>query len=157
MSRLIREAAVLAAAAFLASCSGTPRNDSAPGPVSRTLEGLPNARMVGTELLFGGQPTPEALAALVDSLGMRFVSIPMPNPIEGIPDAWVEQFDAVLREAERPMLLHCSSGNRVAGLWAGWLAEKDGMEASRALELGEEAGMTRIRPLVEKRLRAGNP
>jgi len=46
----------------------------------------------------------------------------------------------VVVEAERPMVVHCSSGNRVAGLWAVWLAERRGVEPARALELGALAG-----------------
>lgn len=175
---LVISRSILAGALLVggAACSKPHRTASIPEPVAREVEGLANARAVGEDLLFGGQPTPEALTALaaqgyrtvlttrgdgelqwderarVDSLGMRFVSIPMPNPLTEIPDTWVEQFDAVMRDAQRPLLLHCSSGNRVAGLWAVWLAERQGVDRAQALQLGEKAGMTRVRPLVEKRL-----
>ena len=176
MRVITRSTLVLAFIMGAAACSKPKRPNPIPEPVAREVEGLANARAVGEDLLFGAQPTPEALAdlaaqgyrtvlttrgdgelqwdegAVVDSLGMRFVSIPMPNPLTEIPDAWVEQFDALMRDAERPLLLHCSSGNRVAGLWAVWLAEHQGVDRAQALELGEKAGMTRIRPLVEKRL-----
>jgi protein tyrosine phosphatase (PTP) superfamily phosphohydrolase (DUF442 family) len=136
---------------------------------------MPNTVRVG-DLLFGGQPTPAALRALrkagyrtvlstrgigetrwdeegtVDSLGMAFVTIPMAHPVEAITDEEVDRFDALMRSGERPMVLHCSSGNRVAGLWAVWLAERRGVDPARALALGAKAGMTRIRPVVEKRL-----
>ena len=178
MRIIIRAMVAVALVAAGPACSGPKRSAAIPEPVGREIDGLGNARAVGEDLLFGAQPTPEALAALaaqgyrtvlttrgdgelewderalVDSLGMRFVSIPMPNPLSEIPDAWVEQFDALMRDAGRPMLLHCSSGNRVAGLWAVWLAERQGVEPAQALELGEKAGMTRIRPLVETRLGA---
>ena len=192
MTKMIRECVLVALLAGAVACSGPAgdrasrggngaapaRSDSVPEPTARDMAGMPNARMVGTDMMFGGQPAPEALAtlaaqgyrtivttrgegeidwneaSLVDSLGMQFISIPMAAPIDSIPDAWLDRFDAVMREAERPMLLHCSSGNRVAGLWAVWLAERGGLDPARALELGEAAGMARIRPVVEKRLAA---
>jgi uncharacterized protein (TIGR01244 family) len=127
------------------------------------------------DLLFGSQPTPETLEELakmgfktilntrgenelkwdekakVESLGMRYVSIPMPYPIAEIKDEWVEQLDNLLATGERPLVLHCSSGNRIAGLWAVWLNERQGRKQEEALEIADRLGMTRIRPLVEKR------
>lgn len=140
------------------------------------LEGIVNCRKIGSDVFFASQPSQDALRQLaekgyrtvvstrgegelkwdekaeVDSLGMTFVSIPMGYPIEDIRNEWVDRFDELMGGAERPMLIHCSSGNRVAGLWAVWLAERQGMAPDRALELGTEAGMTRVRPAVEKRL-----
>jgi hypothetical protein len=49
-------------------------------------------------------------------------------------------------------VLHCASGNRVAGLWGAWLAERQGMEPAEALRLAELAGMASVRPVVERRL-----
>lgn len=146
-----------------------------PEPRPQKIQGMANAVLVGN-LLFGGQPAPETLADLagrgyktvlntrgrgeiewderaeVETLGMKYVSIPMPYPIESITDEQVEAFAELMKDAERPMVTHCGSGNRVAGLWAVWLAEHGGLEPERALELGTKAGMTRIRPVVEKRL-----
>lgn len=147
-----------------------------PIPEACEIEGIENCRKVGDDLLFGGQPSQDALRALakqgyktvvsargkgeldwdeqalVDSLGMKFVQIPMAYPIETIHDEWVEQLDQVMTGAERPILMHCSSGNRIAGLWAVWLAEKKGVTPEEAMGLGTEAGMTRIEPVVAKRL-----
>jgi len=139
------------------------------------VEGLPNCVQTD-ELTFGGQPTADALRllasqgyrtvistrgegelewderALVEELGMRFVAIPMANPVTTITDGEVTALDAALAN-EGPKLLHCSSGNRAAGLWGAWLAERQGVEPARALELAERAGMTRTREAVEARLR----
>jgi protein tyrosine phosphatase (PTP) superfamily phosphohydrolase (DUF442 family) len=136
---------------------------------------MDNTVRVG-DLLFGGQPSKEALLelgsqgyktvlttrglnelpwdekALADSLGLRFVSIPMDKPVTAITDEQISQFADLMETGERPMILHCSSGNRVAGLWAVWLAEREGLAPADALRLGEQAGMTRIRPLVQERL-----
>jgi len=162
----------------LAACARQETGARVAAPQPCDLEGVANCRSVGSDLVFAGQPTPDALRelagrgyhtilstrgegeldwdekALADSLGMKFVTIPMGYPIESIRDEWVEQFDRLMSGAERPMLAHCSSGNRVAGLWAVWLAERKGVPAAEAIELGTEAGMTRLRPVVEKRLAA---
>jgi uncharacterized protein (TIGR01244 family) len=144
-------------------------------PVAVAVEGLSNARRAG-DLLFGGQPDAATIARLaeegfrtvvstsgrgeldwdqraaVEAAGMTYVFIPMDKPVETITDDQLRAFDEVMGKAARPMLLHCGSGNRTAGLWAVWLAERQGVSPARALRLGELAGMTQLRPLVEKRL-----
>lgn len=146
-----------------------------PEPQPVTIPGIANTFHAG-EMLFGGQPSREALRdlksqgyktvlsaraehelawdekALADSLGLRFVTIPMEKPVTEITDDQVRRFAELMKTGERPMLLHCGSGNRVAGLWAVWLAEHQGLAADEALRLGEKAGMTGIRPVVQKRL-----
>ena len=163
--------------AGLAGCSRPPAEPPPPPvPEKVDIEGMANARKVGDDLLFGGQPSVEALRmlaargyksvlttrgegelewkerAVADALGMMYLEIPMAYPIESIRDEWVDLFDELMKGAGRPMVVHCSSGNRVAGLWAVWLAERRGVEPERALEVGALAGMTRIRPVVEQRL-----
>jgi protein tyrosine phosphatase (PTP) superfamily phosphohydrolase (DUF442 family) len=180
-------AATMGLAVLPAGCSG--RNGGGhemqklaadmPTPVSVQVEGIGNAKKLGSDLLFGGQPTEEALRVLagqgyhtivnlrgatemdwneqelVESLGMKYVAIPMAYPIEEINDRWVDGFDTVMSAPDsRPMLVHCSSGNRVGGLYGVWLAERKDVEHSRALDLAAAAGMTRLRPAVEKRLAA---
>jgi uncharacterized protein (TIGR01244 family) len=144
-------------------------------PVPCDVPGLQNCRQTG-DVVFGSQPSPATLQYLrdqgvttvvstrgltelewderaqVESLGMRFVHIPMENPVLGISDAQVAAFDSVLTGQQGRVLLHCSSGNRVAGLWGAWLAERQGLEPAEALRLADLAGMTRVRPAVEQRL-----
>lgn len=158
----------------IAACA-EPRADTALDLAACTVQGLPNC--VGTDdLTFGGQPTAEALQllaaqgyrtvistrgegelewderAVVEALGMRFVAIPMANPVAMIADSQVAALDVALT-GEGPTLLHCSSGNRAAGLWGVWLAERRGLDHDSALALAERAGMTRTREAVEARLR----
>lgn len=89
---------------------------------------------------------------VVEDLGMRFIAVPMPKPIRSISEAQLDRFDEAMETAPRPMLLHCSSGNRVAGLYAVWLAERKGVPPEEAVRRGEAVGMTKIGPLVRKRL-----
>jgi uncharacterized protein (TIGR01244 family) len=144
-------------------------------PVSCTVDGLRNCAQTGT-VIFGSQPSPAALEylaeqgyttvvstrgvneldwderAAVEALGMRFVSIPMENPVTEITDEQVARLAEVIENPDGPTLLHCGSGNRVSGLWGAYLAERAGVEPDRALELAEQAGMTGVRPVVEVRL-----
>lgn len=179
MSRKNALGGLVALMVGIAACTGeVAREESIPLPVAAQIAGVRNAHRVGADLLFAGQVAPEALADLakqgyrtvlntrgeeemdwdeksaVEAAGMTYVTIPMAYPIESIGDEWVDRFDALMREGARPIVLHCSSGNRVAGLWAVWLVEREGVDPVRALELAEQAGMTRIRPVVEKRLEA---
>ena len=152
-----------------------PRIEAPVEAVAVEVEGVAKARKAG-DLLFGGQPdvaTIRRLAdegyrtivstrgtgeldwdekAAVEAAGMEFVFIAMDKPVEEITDAQLAAFDQVMRTAQRPMMLHCSTGNRTAGLYAVWLAEKAGVAPAEALRLGDSAGMTRVRPVVEKRL-----
>lgn len=154
-----------------AACSGRTR----PEPQAVTVAGMANTVRVG-DLLFGAQPSREALEtlrsqgyktvlttrggnelswdekALADSLGMRFASIPMEKPVTEITDDEVARFAGLMQAAPRPMVLHCGSGNRVAGLWAVWLVEHEGMAPEEALTLAGKAGMRGLRPVVEARL-----
>jgi uncharacterized protein (TIGR01244 family) len=167
--------ATVLAVAVLSACGGHERFTVA-DPAPCDVPGLQNCRQTG-DIVFGAQPSPAALQALrdrgvttvvstrgvmeldwderalIESLGMRFVQIPMENPVMGITEAQVTALDSVLGAQQGPILLHCSSGNRVAGLWGAWLAERRGVDPAEALRLAELAGMTRVRPAVEQRLR----
>ena len=166
--------AVISIALVLAACGG--ERVTVADPVACDIPGLQNCRQSG-DVVFSSQPSPAAFEqlknqgfttvvstrglteldwderALVESLGMRFVQIPMENPVTGITDAQVTALDSVLTAQQGPIVLHCGSGNRVAGLWGAWLAERNGVDRAEALRLAELAGMTRVRPALEQRLR----
>lgn len=146
-----------------------------PDPEPCQIEGMRNCAKTG-DVLIGSQPTEAALETLatqgyktvvttradgeidwderakVESLGMRFVQIPMPSPVTEITDEQVAQLDAVLSGDTGPVVLHCGSGNRVSGLWAVWLAADRGLAPTEALRLAALAGMGSVRPTVERRL-----
>ena len=75
----------------------------------------------------------------------------MPHPVTEITDGQLQQFDAFMN-AEKRSILHCASGNRVAGLWAAWLIEYKGTDPAEALGRAEGAGMRPgMRDVVERR------
>lgn len=138
------------------------------------VPGLPNCVRSG-DVIIAGQPSPATLRyladegvttvvsargrdelrwterAAVEAFGMRFVEIPMPYPILGITDAQVAALDSALAPGAK-VLLHCNSGNRIAGLWAVWLAERRGVAPGTALDLARRAGMGNVGEVVAKRL-----
>lgn len=90
-------------------------------------------------------------AAEVAAAGMRYVTVPVANASAITPDA-ARQLEDALRGAQRPVLLHCASGNRAGGLLAVAAAQQEGMPAEQAVQLGRRAGMksteTRVRELL---------
>ena len=77
--------------------------------------------------------------AAVEQLGLRYVNIPI---AKGAPTkAQVAEFTALLSDAgNRPIHVHCASGNRVGAMWALYLAA-GGMPPGYALEAGRTAGL----------------
>jgi len=155
---------------FLFACA-----ERIPEPERISIEGMTNAVRVG-DILIGGQPSKVALGQLaeqgyktvlssrgqtelnwdekaeVESLGMNFVSIAMEKPIKEITDDQMKRFSEIMQFAERPLILHCGSGNRISGLWALWLIENQHMSPKTAFDLAEQTGMKGIQIAVEKRL-----
>lgn len=86
----------------------------------------------------------------VESLGMDYISL----PIAGRDDINFENaqtLDKILSNYDRPVLVHCGSGNRVGALFA--LREKlNGANDEDALEFGKAAGMTSLESTVKTRL-----
>ncbi|MHC5209150.1 MAG: protein tyrosine phosphatase family protein [Planctomycetota bacterium] len=146
------------------SCSAP--GDAGPGAseteliVPAGLQGFPSVFAVG-DVLIGGQPTPEGLVnardsgvavvinarpesemsfderSVVQGLGMRYVSLPVtPSTLT---DATVAAFIAEMEGRTETVLVHCSSGNRVAALWA--------MYEIQALDVDPERAVSRARDL----------
>jgi uncharacterized protein (TIGR01244 family) len=65
--------------------------------------------------------------------------------VEVTPDTLTQSkvlyFLMMLREAERPVLLHCSTGNRAGALYYSWLVLEKGMPEDQALEQARAAGL----------------
>jgi uncharacterized protein (TIGR01244 family) len=175
MSRILATSLVFVLASALAAPAVS--HDGSCG----SLLSIPRARIPMDGVLSGGQPTRgqiEAAAAggfgtvinlridqepgfaweadAVESLGMRYVSIPVPGA-KGLTRENVERLDAALADAEAdgPVLLHCASGNRIGALLALRAAWLEGVEADEALAFGRAAGLTRLEPTVRDLLEVG--
>ena len=85
--------------------------------------------------------------AMVESLGMKYVVIPVAGPGSLQPDT-ARALDAALSEAGTPVLVHCGSGNRVGALFALRAAWLQGVAPAQAVALGRAAGMTALEPAI---------
>lgn len=183
--------AMLALALVLAGCGGSePAAEEAGGAVPEasgpspaasvpadpaTL--LPNGKLVGADLLVGGQPSEEQFARMADAgyrtvinlrtpgepqvpgeeieaLGLIYVSLPVDHP-EEIDEEHARALSAALAEAERPVVVHCGSGNRVGALLALEAHHVEGKPAEEALAEGLASGLTHLEPVVRERLGLG--
>jgi len=137
---------------------------------------VPNAAMPFDGVLVGGQPDEEQLAALRDAgfatvinlrtpeepgtqeeaarvaeLGMEYVTVPLAGN-EGLNEERARAFAAALEAAERPVVVHCASGNRVGAMFALRSFYLEGVDPDQALELGREAGLTSSADAVREKL-----
>lgn len=94
-------------------------------------------------------------AATVDGLGMKYVQLPI-SGAEDITYDNANALDQILQDLHGPALLHCSSSNRVGALLT-LRAKLHGEDDDAALALGEEAGLTRLKPAVEEVLSKSPP
>ena len=77
---------------------------------------------------------------VVRQAGMEYVNIPVGH--ETIEDETFEQFRQLMKDPEhRPVLVHCSSANRVGALLIPYLVLDEGKSAGEAEEVASEVGL----------------
>lgn len=133
--------------------------------------GILNATFPEKGILAAGQPTGEQLQVLAEegyktvidlrpdeesrgydevgaakANGLAYVNIPV--TMTSLDKAAIDRFVAELDKAERPVIVHCASSNRVGALYYAWLREK-GMPRDEALAKGKAAGL-KSPELIEK-------
>ena len=138
-------------------------NVSAGVPEAVDPAAIPAYRVLHPGLAAAGQPSPEALKGLaqmgfrtvvnlrpekegppdertvVEAQGLRYVSIPVTADTFSLAD--VEAIERVLDESSAgPVLLHCSSSNRVGGAWA-VIQVRKGKSLEEAEAAGRAAGL----------------
>lgn len=94
-------------------------------------------------------------AARVQALGVRYDNLPI-RGAESLTLENIRTFDALLRVSDRPVLVHCSSSNRVgavAALRAAWI---DGVDAEAAIAEGKRWGLKGLEPAVREVLERGD-
>ena len=127
--------------------------------------GIPNAALPEEGLLIAGQPTAKQLKAAAKA-GYRTVIDLRPldedhgfdeekaarkakleyTNIAVTPDTLdaptIKYFMTVLSNAQRPALIHCSSGSRAGGLYYAWLVLEQGMPEDQAMAQAQAAGLS---------------
>jgi uncharacterized protein (TIGR01244 family) len=82
----------------------------------------------------------ESERALVEKLGMTYANVPV--SVELLDDSIVDRVRALLHDsANHPVMIHCSSGNRVGMVWAAIRATRDGVPLETAIAEGKTVGM----------------
>lgn len=143
------------------------------GDLVSALE-MPNSQFVDSKILTGGQPSLDDLSLLkskgfgvvvnlrtseepqgfdeaeeVGQLGMRYIQIPISAP-GGISRENAQKLHDVLSQTDAPVVVHCASGNRVGALFALRAYFIAGLPAESSMEIGRQAGLTRLEPLVRQ-------
>jgi uncharacterized protein (TIGR01244 family) len=133
--------------------------------------GIANASIPEKGILAAGQPTGEQLQVLAEEgyktvidlrpdteprgydeagaakqNGLAYVNIPVTGAT--LDRAAIDRFVAELDKAQRPVVIHCATSNRVGALYYAWLREK-GMPKAEALAKGKAAGL-KSPELIEK-------
>jgi uncharacterized protein (TIGR01244 family) len=144
-------------------------------PQARIWLDIPNACTPADGLCTGGHPEPEQLreaqrrgvrtvinlrpasepsgydeAALVTSLGMNYVNIPIAGPADLTRENAVRLAEALKTAGDGPTLVHCASGNRVGALFALKARYLDGLGIDESLMVGRGAGLTAMEPVVRQ-------
>jgi uncharacterized protein (TIGR01244 family) len=140
---------------------------AAPGlaATEKSTWGIPNASFPLPGVMAAGQPTGTQIQLMVEEggyrtvidlrppdeprgfdereaarqIGLTYVNIPVtPATLD---QATIDSFLDAFRKAERPVLLHCSSSNRVGGMLYAWLVLEKKESPERALEQARAAGL----------------
>lgn len=146
------------------------------GDIAAVAPGLPNALCPMAGVATAGQPLVDHFRRLADAgykavidlrhpdeprgfdepaavreAGLRYENIPVAPPAPG--DAEFDRFRSVLRNpANRPVLVHCASANRVGALLIPYLVLDEGRTTDESLRLAQQVGL-RSQELAEAALR----
>lgn len=80
--------------------------------------------------------------AAVESLGLTYYSVPVVGE-RFEPDAFERIESLVEAHHDEPILIHCSTSNRVGGWLATHLVSRHGLTRDEAVEVGRRAGITK--------------
>jgi uncharacterized protein (TIGR01244 family) len=156
---------ILAVSAPLSAQSAQTKAGPASSPDADGF-GILNATSPAPGILFGGQPTAEQLQALAAAqyktvIDLRGTSedrgydessaalaagldyIPLPVTEETLRRAnTLDAFIRIFRESEKPVLVHCGSGGRVATVYYAWLVAEEKRTREEALARAKEEGLS---------------
>ena len=72
--------------------------------------------------------------AVVDSLGMQYIHIPLGGTEFPYTKEALQKFADAVDKAEGKVLLHCTVGRRASNMWAAYLIQIKGFEPNKAIE-----------------------
>lgn len=134
--------------------------------------GISNATFPEPGVMAAGQPTGEQLQLLAEEgyktvidlrpaeephgfdepeaarqNGLTYVNIPV--DLQTLDQTTIDKFLETMRKAERPVLLHCATSNRVGALYYAWLVLEEDVPARAAMAKAKATGL-RHPELVQK-------
>lgn len=144
---------------------------------STVMTTLPRHVALSEKLHVSGQPTPEAVARLPEAgisvlidlrpdtetpgvdkkgnavaAGLTYHALPVAGPAD-LTRENVAAFDSLLKQsADKGVLMHCASGNRVGAMMALRARWIEGKTAEESLAIGKAAGMTSMADAVAEKL-----
>lgn len=78
--------------------------------------------------------------AEVERLGMTYIHLPWSGEAQ-LTDEVFDKGREIMRSAERPILVHCASSNRVGAIYLVWRVLDEGTPFDQALEEAQRVGM----------------
>ncbi len=90
----------------------------------------------------------DAEMKLIEAVDIVYINVPI--TVKGISEEQLADFTKAYEAAEKPILIHCGSGNRAGAMWASYQISK-GFDPEEAIKQGRKAGM---RPALEEKIRA---
>ncbi|MEZ6020866.1 MAG: hypothetical protein R3F17_12410 [Planctomycetota bacterium] len=79
-------------------------------------------------------------AALVQNLGLNYMN-PAWNGVDELTDEVFTEYREMLKTAQRPILLHCGSANRVGAVWITYRVLDEGLSLEAALAEAKVVGL----------------
>lgn len=107
-----------------------------------TLFGMKELSEMGVKTVVNVLPEKECIPgeqAMVSANQMEYYTLPF-DPA-GLNLRTIYEFGELLNSVERPVLIHCSTGNHVGGLWFAYRVLVEKAPLARALKEGRKIGM----------------
>ena len=162
---------------FVAACAADDGPDSQPGTYVEITSVIESGHVQPVDgITAAGQPDVAALKVFADSgyvaivdmrgpdedrgmddekgvvegLGLEYIAFPITSEDELTFDR-ARELDELIQTYDGPVLVHCASSNRVGAMLA-LRHSLNGASDEEALEHGKAGGLTRLEPVVVKRL-----
>jgi uncharacterized protein (TIGR01244 family) len=120
-----------------------------------TADDLAEAKRLGIKTVLNLRPDAELKGfderSAVEAAGMAYLHIPIAGP-DDLSDETFDTAREQLKKAERPLLLHCGTANRVGAIWLPYRVLDDGIAYDAALAEAKQIGLRN--PAMEAKAKA---
>lgn len=107
-----------------------------------TRQGFQQIAGLGVKTVINVLPEKECIPdeqKLVTANHMLYYAVPF--ELTGYNKETITRFANILANAEKPVLIHCSTGNHVGGLWFAYRVMQEGVPMAQGLKEGRNIGM----------------